>query len=406
MSHRQLLKQKLTARLDAQKQQGRYRNPPRITARSGRYATIKGKPLLNFASNDYLGLASCPQWQQAVSRCFAKHAPSTSSSRLVTGNLARIDEYEQAFAEHFGYDECLFFPSGYQANLAVLSGLLHEGDTVFYDKRIHASMAHALPQTNANLAGFTHNNLDQLKRKLERKLHNKIAQSTQRDTGNTLVHSSPLVQPVILAESLYSMDGDIPDMTRLGAIKEEYDAFCIIDEAHAIGPLGEQGNGIAGGIADITVGTLGKALGLFGAFVLMPHGFKEFLSNFASPVIYSTAMPEPFAACALSAMQRVKSMDKERDQLAKVSAIAKAALKHEGFIVHGDAHILAVEIGDEGKAVQLATELQQEGILVFAARYPTVPQNRAVIRISITALHSANDVETLVTGIRVRVGGK
>ncbi|MFV0347812.1 MAG: 8-amino-7-oxononanoate synthase, partial [Halodesulfovibrio sp.] len=138
------LSRKLALRLESMRAAGLHRNPPRIDARHGAHIVLNGISHVNFGSNDYLGLGTCAQWQRTVQDCFAAHAPSASSSRLVTGHLAETELLESAFAARFGYDECLFFPRGYQANMAVITGLLADADAIFFDKRIHASMAHAL----------------------------------------------------------------------------------------------------------------------------------------------------------------------------------------------------------------------------------------------------------------------
>lgn len=160
---------------------------------------VDGKKLINFASNDYLGLSQDSDWQKSVSKCFATHSPSGTSSRLVTGHSQYTEDVEQQFAEYFGYDEALFLPSGYQANLAVIWGLCSPTETLFYDKRIHASMAQGLAQTGSILKGFVHNDLAQLDRKL-----------TTSDAEN----------PVVLTESLFSMDGDVLNTELFNALRK------------------------------------------------------------------------------------------------------------------------------------------------------------------------------------------
>lgn len=470
----------LATRLDSARVAGLHRDPPRITSRQGAYVLCGGQRYVNFGSNDYLGLGTCPQWQATVSECFAAYAPSASSSRLITGNLAETEVMETAFAAHFGYAECLFFPSGYQANTAVVTALSGIADVVCYDKRIHASMAHALPRNGPQLVGYAHGDIDQLDRKLVRHAR-AIMQSGRRDEEDART-GTRTVQPVVLTESLFSMDGDVLDMPAFGAVMRRHGAFSIVDEAHALGVLGAGGTGqathaacagtcdgepesvtgecfrrvsrgaenvpdsLAGTLcgdvsgpssvgscaaghnrtvvssfctdqlvgADIVVGTLGKALGLFGAFVLMPQGFKEYLTNFAAPVMYSTAMPPAFAACACAAMERVAGMDAERAHLARLASLLREELGERlagcpsvpAISIRGTAHILAVEVGDETRAVQMAQALRRRGLLVFAVRYPTVPQGRAILRISLTAAHGEEDVLRLADGIRQTVSGR
>ncbi|UZP66728.1 aminotransferase class I/II-fold pyridoxal phosphate-dependent enzyme [Desulfovibrio mangrovi] len=401
--NRSSLANRLALRLESMRTAGLHRNPPRIDARHGAHLVTDGRRCVNFGSNDYLGLGTCPEWQRTVQSCFAAHAPSASSSRLVTGHLAETEQLESAFAARFGYEECLFFPSGYQANLAVITGLLADADAICFDRRIHASMAHALAALGARedgpaLSGYAHGDISRLEQKLRRHLDRPGAHLGE-----------PAI--AILTESLFSMDGDTLCMPALHAAAKAHKAFTIVDEAHAMGALGPCGLGLASHAvqkdtsrrqgADIVVGTLGKALGLFGAFVLMPAGFKEYLSNIAAPVIYSTAMPPAFAACALAALDRVAGMDAERASLARLGLLFRDQLADGPFPLRGDAHILALEVGDENRATRMAAALREQGLLVFAARHPTVPAGRAILRISLTAAHGDDDITRLAQALRI-----
>ncbi|WP_051177163.1 aminotransferase class I/II-fold pyridoxal phosphate-dependent enzyme [Halodesulfovibrio aestuarii] len=374
-----MVTERLKRSIAVQKNSGLYRNPITVEKQIGSRVLVDGKKLINFASNDYLGLSQDSDWQKSVSKCFATHSPSGTSSRLVTGHSQYTEDVEQQFAEYFGYDEALFLPSGYQANLAVIWGLCSPAETLFYDKRIHASMAQGLVQTGSTLKGFAHSDLAQLDRKL-----------TAADAEN----------PVVLTESLFSMDGDVLNTEMFKALRKKHNFFGIVDEAHSFGALGANGTGISHGCTDIAVGTFGKALGMFGAFVLMPRGFKEFFHNFSSPVIYSTAMPEAHAAAAAALLKKLPTMESEREHLAHISALLRADIQEAGFTIQGDAHIVSIEIGNETKAAELAEKMRKDGVLAFASRYPTVPTNKAVIRVSMTALHSTADVHTFVNSIR------
>lgn len=374
-----MLTERLKRSIALRKESGLYRQPVTVQDQQGSHVIVDGKSMINFASNDYLGLAQNEAWQKILSTCSANHLPSGTSSRLVSGHTRFTEDVEQRFAEYFGYDEAMFLPSGYQANLAVVWGLCSPTETLFYDKRIHASMAQGLAQTGSTLKGFTHSNLSQLDRKL---------QLTRAES------------PVVLTESLFSMDGDVLDTEAFKTLRHEHGFFSIIDEAHAFGALGTNGTGLSNGCADVAVGTFGKALGMFGAFILMPKGFKDFFQNFSSPVIYSTAMPEAHAAAAAALLKQLPKMDAERAQLAHVSSLLRRELQHAGFSIQGDAHIVSIEIGDEMKAATIAEKMREDGVLAFASRYPTVPMNKAVIRVSMTALHSTEDVHTFVNSIR------
>lgn len=361
---------------------------------------MQGRPLLHFAGNDYLGLAADAHWRGTVAACFARHAPSGTASRLAAGHTTLTAEAEAAWADYFGYAECLFLPSGYQANLALLWGLLGHGDAVFLDRRVHASMAHALPSTGARLHTHRHADMDDLSRRLAAWRHNSDNASGGHD-GPPACGTACAPQPVILAESLYSMDGILPDMARLGAVAREHGAFVIVDEAHAFGALGAGGRGRAHGVADVAVGTLGKALGLFGAFLLLPRGARNALENLASPLIHSTALPEAHAACCLALLDLLPRLDDRRHHLAALGAALRTGLRAEGVPVREGAHVACVDVGDEDRCTRLAARLRAPadggpGVLALAARHPTVPRGAATLRLGLTALHRVDDVARCV----------
>jgi 8-amino-7-oxononanoate synthase len=196
------------------------------------------------------------------------------------------------------------------------------------------------------------------------------------------------------------MDGDFLDIQAFKQVKDQYGFLGIVDEAHAFGALGEKGRGLARDVADIAVGTFGKALGFFGAFVLLPEGFKEYLFNFSSPLIYTTTLPEAHAASAVDLLQIMSERDDLREHLGKISLSMKEGLRQEGFGVRGDAHILSVEIGEEDKTVAVAKGLLNDGIFVLPARFPTVPKGLAILRISMTALHTEEDTAHFISRIK------
>ena len=367
------------SKLTLQRKAGLYRNPPEVEERRGKHIRIGGREILNFSSNDYLGLGSSQGVGEIVARHFRKYGASSSSSRLVSGNYRVICEAEKAYAEHFGYEDALFFPSGYQANMAVLSTLLEKGDVVLFDKHIHASSVKGMIMSGATFYGYNHSSLSHLEKRLKGEGERQMA---------------------VLTESLFSMDGDILDVAALKALKEQYRFLTIIDEAHAFGAIGDGGRGLSRPVADVAIGTFGKAFGLFGAFVLLSKGFKDYLMNFASPLIYTTTLPEAHAAAAFDLLHLVAESDDKRNHLRDVSAFLTTALIREGFRVTGDAHILAMEIGGEEKAAAVSQRLLADGIFVLPARYPTVPRGRAILRISLTALHDERDMALFIQKLK------
>jgi 8-amino-7-oxononanoate synthase len=362
---------KIRERLLLQKQAGLYRDPPEVSRRVGKYVYVGNNKLLSFASNDYLGLASDREVRKKVAANFAALGTSSSSSRLVSGNYRTIAEAEKAYARYFGFDQALFFPSGYQANIGLISGLFDQGDAIIFDKHIHASSVKGIGMSGARFFGYNHNNMQHLAKRLE-------AQSGNRTT--------------VLTEALFSMDGDLIDIDGIAELKKRHHFLTIVDEAHSFGAIGPGGRGVARDVADVSVGTFGKAFGFFGAFILMPDGFKEYLFNFSSPLIYSTTLPEAHAASALDILEIVAQSDKRRRKLGQISRFMKERLQGEGFTVYGDAHILAVEIGDEDLAVAVSKKMRELGVFAFPARFPTVPLHKAILRVSMTAQHTARDV--------------
>jgi 8-amino-7-oxononanoate synthase len=361
------------------RKEGLLRTPPLITGREGKYLLSGSRKLLNFASNDYLGLGVSDILRQKAARNFQKYGTSSSSSRLVSGNYSVIAEAEEVYARYFGYEAALFFPSGYQANIGILSALFEKSDAVLFDKHIHASSVKGMALSGASFKGYNHNSMSHLRKRLE---------------------GSGSGQTAVLTESLFSMDGDFLDIGGFGGLKERFGFFSIVDEAHAFGAVGEGGRGIARQAADIAVGTFGKAFGLFGAFVLLPLSIKELLFNFSSPLIYSTALPEAHAATAMDILEIVAASDERRANLASVSRMMKEGLLAAGFMAKGDAHIIALETGDEISAVRISERLLAKDIFTFPVRYPTVPLGKAILRIGMTALQGEEDVNFFIASLK------
>lgn len=345
-------------------------------AAAGPMIRLGGRHYISFVGNDSLGLASDPAWRAAVARCFALRSPSGRASRLAGGRSPLADDAEQAFADYFGFDECLFFPSGYQANLAAVTALLPRGHDAFADRRVHASVARALPLAGARIHAAPHNDISRLRRRLA-----------------ALPADAP--QPVVVTESLFSMDGDAPDMEALAGLCREQEAFLLVDEAHALGAWGRGGRGFACGdgkgtapLAHAVVGTLGKALGFWGAFLLLPRGFRDLVEENASAVMHSTTLPEAHAAACLELARRLPGYEEQRERLHANTALFRRLLRERDVPARGLRHIVAIPVGDENAALRLAAALREEGVLALAARYPTVPCNDALLRFSVTALHT------------------
>ncbi len=362
--------QRLKAETTARQEAGLGRTLLSVSARQDSTVTVDGQDYLDFSSNDFLGLARDPQAARQLAALCAKGCGS-GASRLVTGTSSSTLEAEQTLAKHFGYESCLILGSGFVANLTLIATLFGKKDSLALDKRLHASTVAGVRHSHAAFHTFRHNSMSHLEKILG-------------------AHATTAV----LTESLFSMDGDSPDFAALKQLKDAFNFLCIVDEAHAFGVLGENGRGLGRQVADIAVGTLGKAFGLFGAFILCPGIVREHLLHFGQGLIYTTALPPWHGDMILEMLQRVRDADDRRDHLRLLGDAARALLG-EVMPVRGDAHILALEVGDEAKSLALAEALRREGVLVFPARYPTVPLGQAILRVNLTSEHAQTDVEIL-----------
>ena len=361
--------QRLKDDVESRRQAGLGRELLPVSSRRAASVILGGRAHLNFSSNDFLGLAQDKEMSSNLAELCRNYGCGAGASRLVTGTTSSTLEAEQALATYFGYESCLILGSGFVANLTLLSTLFSEKDTLLLDKRAHASTVAGVRHSRAGFHAFRHNRMSHLRKLLE-------------------THPAQAV----LTESLFSMDGDSPDFSAVKDLRDEFGFLCIVDEAHAFGVLGDEGRGLAGGIADVAVGTLGKAFGMFGAFILCPDVVREHLIHFGQGFIYTTSLPPWHGDLVLAMLERVRQCGPRREHLRRLGNSAREALSKTGLRIGGDRHILSLEVGDEQRCQLLAAKLREEGILVFAARYPTVPLGQAILRVCLTAEHDLDDV--------------
>jgi 8-amino-7-oxononanoate synthase len=326
---------------------------------------------VNLADNDYLGLSHDPAVVAAGVAALHEWGASASASPLVTGYTEIHQKLEQTLAAWQGYAHGLVMNTGFSANSAVLGGLPKKGDLILADRLVHASMLDGIMASGARLRRFAHNDLDALE---------------------LMLHEEPALDGVIfvVTESVYSMDGDSPDLKRLASLRKRFGFCWVLDEAHATGWYGATGSGLqeaqgAFAAADIVVGTLGKGLGSQGAYVLS-HApeVRDALINFAGEFVYSTYLAPSCAAAALAAVERVKGMSAERAELAALSHAWRDGLVEAGFAVpSGDSPIIPLILGDSDVTLKYATALRAAGFMVSAIRPPTVPVRTGRIRISL-----------------------
>ncbi len=326
---------------------------------------------VNLADNDYLGLSRDPAVVAAGVAALQEWGASSSASPLVTGYTEIHQQLEHTLAAWQGYEYGLVMNTGFSANSAVLGGLPKKGDLILADRLVHASMLDGIMASGARLRRFAHNDLDALE---------------------LMLHEEPALDGVIfvVTESVYSMDGDSPDLKRLASLRKRFGFCWVLDEAHATGWYGSTGSGLqeaqgAFAAADIVVGTLGKGLGSQGAYVLS-HApeVRDALINFAGEFVYSTYLAPSCAAAALAAVERVKGMSGERAELHALSQAWRDGLLEAGFAVpSGDSPIIPLILGDSDVTLKYATALRAAGFMVSAIRPPTVPVRTGRIRISL-----------------------
>jgi 8-amino-7-oxononanoate synthase len=342
---------------------------------------------LNLCTNDYLGLAADPRLKQAVlDRIASCSRVASTGSRLLSGNSSDWEAIESEFTDFVGTEAALYFTSGYAANVGLLSSILQPNDVVFSDSLNHASLIDCIRLSRARKVIYPHGNLQSLERAL---------QENAGASGAKL----------IVTESVFSMEGDIPPLEQLLQIADRHRAEVIVDEAHAIGVCGSEGRGLAAGLPDrsrvlAAVYPCGKALACCGAFVCCNAAVKNYLVNHARSFIFSTANPPYIAHQIRAALALTRQADDRRAHLRKISSALRAALNAARLNCGaGDTPIVPVILGSNESALHVARELQNSGFAVKAIRPPTVPPGTARIRLSLTSEISFEDVHRLAQAL-------
>jgi 8-amino-7-oxononanoate synthase len=338
----------------------------------GRLRSLRERTGIDFTSNDYLGLAESDELKRAASEAIARGVPvGSGGSRLLRGNHPEHEALEAEAAAYFGAETALYFGGGFVANYAIFSTLPQRGDLVVHDELIHASVHEGLRSSRADHIGVAHNDVDAFDTAIVR----------WRAAGGK-------GRPWLSVESLYSMDGDSPDIAGLFAVADRHDAMVVIDEAHATGALGPQGRGLAAAFEGrdnvITLHTCGKALGTVGGFILAPRTIRDFLVNRARPFIFATAPSPLTAAITRAAIEISRTNPERRERLARLVQFAGEELRRRCNLTPSGSQILPVIIGADRAAVAVAASLQRRGFDIRAIRPPTVPEGTARLRIALT----------------------
>lgn len=346
---------------------------------------IDGKRYLNFCSNDYLGHASHPKVREAFVEGVERYGAGSGASHLITGHSRAHHELEEALADFVGRPRALLFSTGYMANVGVISSLVGRGDRVFEDRLNHASLLDGAMLSGARLQRFQHLDVRDLDVKLE---------------------AGKAGDRVIVSDGVFSMDGDLAPVRDLARVAQQHDAWLMIDDAHGLGVMGQRGRGLleqAGAGKNevpILIGTLGKAVGTFGAFVAGDETLIEFLIQKARSYIYTTALPPAVAHATLESLRLIDDEAWRRDRLQENIRLWRQWATAAGIaLTDSSTAIQPVVIGEVEKTVQLSAGLRAQGILVTAIRPPTVPDNTARLRITLCATHTDAHIRRLVDAL-------
>ncbi|GEP44015.1 aminotransferase class I/II-fold pyridoxal phosphate-dependent enzyme [Brevifollis gellanilyticus] len=365
----------LQPQIDDWRAQDLWRELRLVESTQGPVVKVDGKEMVNFSSNDYLGLADSEVLKQAMQEGVDFYGAGSGASRLVCGTLRPHRDLEDALAFFKRTEAALTFSSGYATAMGTIPALMGQGDTIILDKLCHASLVDASRLSGATIRVFPHNHLGKLEKLL------------QTATGRVL----------IVTESIFSMDGDRCPLVEIVALKERHGAWLMLDEAHAVGVIGPQGRGLAAelgleGQVELQMGTLSKAIGLSGGYLAASRQVIDWLINRARSFVYSTAPPPAVAHAALVGICEIlqgKDGDTRRGRLWKNLALLKSDPLPTSAIVPWI-------IGDEQKAMDISSQLREAGLLIPAIRYPTVARGSARLRVTCTAGHSEAQIRRLL----------
>ncbi|HBO85153.1 MAG: 8-amino-7-oxononanoate synthase [Deltaproteobacteria bacterium GWC2_42_11] len=358
---------------------------------------INNKECILLCSNNYLGLANNPKVKQAAIRAIERYGVGSGASRLVSGSIKPHRQLEERLAGFKGTEDAIVFNSGYHANLGVISALAGRGDVIFSDKLNHASIVDACILSRAKIRRYPHRDIDTLERFLKTASHTPLS-------GDTTHHAS---RKLIVTEGVFSMDGDIAPLKEILNLAEHYGAMVMVDDAHATGVLGENGRGTLEhlGIINmdnvIQMGTLGKAIGSFGAFVTGSKKLINYLINKSRTFIYTTALPPSVCAASIAAIDVIENEPELRQELFKKVSYFRRGLKDASIdVMSEESHIIPAFIGDSKKTEEVSRKLLEKGIFIQGIRPPTVKEGTARLRITLMATHEWEDLKYAIEIIK------
>jgi 8-amino-7-oxononanoate synthase len=354
------------------------------SGRTGAELVLDGQRVVDFSSNDYLGLAADPRLAEAAAAALRDEGTGGAAARLISGNHALHERLEAELARLKGAEAALLFPSGYAANVGTIPALAGRGDAVYSDALNHASLIDGIRLSRAEARVFPHLDVSALDRMLS------------ADAGR-------FRRRIVAVDAVFSMDGDLFPLDRLVEVARRHGAWTYVDDAHGTGVLGAQGRGSAErwgveGQVDVVMGTLGKALGTAGAFIAGSRTLREFLLNRARSFVFTTAPPPALSAATLRALRIVEDEPWRRERLRQNARRLREGLGEMSFPTPGepDGHVVPVVIGGEERTVRLGDALRERGFLVGAVRPPTVPPGTSRLRITLSAANTPEQVDGLL----------
>ena len=364
-------------RLEEIRERGLYRKLRSVSGPQGPRVLLDGRPVLLLCSNNYLGLADHPRVREAAAEAAMRCGAGSGASRLISGNMTIHRRLEEALAAFKGTEACVLFGSGYLANSGVVSALAREGDVVFSDALNHASVVDGCRLSRAETFVYDHCDVDHL------------------DWG---LRQAEGRGALIVTDGVFSMDGDVAPLREIVELAHRHDARVMVDEAHGTGCIGPDGRGLVAelgleGEVDVLVGTLGKALGSYGAYVLCDQTMSEYLINTARTLIFSTALPPPAVAAALAALGLLREQPRRVEKLQRNARVLRQALAESGVAVEdGDTPIVPLIVGDADTAVAASDRALERGIFAPAIRPPTVPAGTSRLRLAVMASHTKSEL--------------
>ncbi len=369
-------------RMEVIRSKGRLRTLRAVRRVSPRECVIDGKKLIDFSSNDYMGLSMRPELIRGAVEWTERFGTSCGASRLISGTSGACLELEEKIAAWKGFEGALILSSGYAANVGIVSALAGRGSAVFADKLNHASINTGCLLSQAEFRRYRHS-----------------------DTGHLekLLAMSQIPEKLVASDTVFSMDGDLAPLSELFRLSREHGAMLFLDDAHGTGVTGVRGKGLASPEnCDVALATFSKAMGAFGGCILCSRELREYFINVCSPFIFSTGMPPSTLGAISAAVDLIQTpeMEEARSHLHALSGIARDAIRSLGFDCgSSETMILPVIIGDATKTLEFSRRLYEKGILALAVRPPTVPDGTSRIRVSLNADHTREDVQRLIDAL-------